>query len=258
MGKTLRMNILLTNDDGIHAPGLRALYEALSPAHRVSVVAPETEQSAAGHAVTLTDPIRVNEVQVDGRFYGYAVDGTPADCVKIALFELLKDRPDAVVSGINLGANVGINLLYSGTVSAATEGAILGLPAVAVSLATYAQPDFGYAAEFTASLVARLPELDLAPYVCLNVNVPALPRDRISGVSWVKQCQVGIRERFSRRHDPRGKVYFWYETEGPIVAPELDTDVSQLARQKITITPINHDLTHYEELDRLSRFKLDP
>jgi len=253
------MNILLTNDDGIHAPGLRALYDALSPVHQVWVVAPETEQSAAGHAVTLADPIRVNEVQVNGRFFGHAVGGTPADCVKIALFELLGDRrPDAVVSGINLGANVGVNLLYSGTVSAATEAAILGLPAVAVSLATYENPDFSHAADFAASLVGRLPELHLAPYVCLNVNVPALPRDQIDGVAWIKQCQIGIRERFSRRHDPRGKVYYWYETEGPIDAPEPDTDVSQLGRQRITITPINHDLTHYGELDRLSRFKLDP
>jgi len=252
------MNILLTNDDGIHAPGLLALYRRLRTDHKVSVVAPEVEQSAVGHAITLTDPIRVKEIHNDGEFFGYSVNGTPADCVKIALAELLKNVPDAVISGINLGANVGINLLYSGTVSAATEAAILNLPALAVSLDTFTSPDFSYAAEFTQHLVEKLPEMKLARRVSLNINIPPVSRDRIKKVAWVRQGQTVAGENFVRRKDPRGNVYYWQGQE--VLPPNLeeDTDMNLLRHGMITITPINHDLTHYEELSRLEKYPLAP
>ena len=154
------MHILLTNDDGIHAPGLMAIYQALEQEHQVEVVAPESEQSAVGHAITLLTPLRVKKVRKNGTFFGWAVSGTPADCVKIAMAEILPRRPDLVVSGINLGSNVGINVLYSGTVSAATEAAIMGIKSMAVSLSTYKEPDFGVAARFAARLAPELSALE--------------------------------------------------------------------------------------------------
>jgi 5'-nucleotidase len=252
------MNILLTNDDGIHAPGLLALYRRLRTSHEVSVVAPEVEQSAVGHALTLTNPIRVKEIHNDGEFFGYSVNGTPADCVKLALAELLKTAPDAVISGINLGANVGINLLYSGTVSAATEAAILNLPALAVSLDTFTNPDFSYAAEFTQRLVEKLPGMHIPRCVSLNINIPPVSRDRITKVAWVRQGQTVAGENFIRRKDPRGNVYYW---QGQEVLPsdlEEDTDMNLLRQRMITITPINHDLTHYDELSRLEKYPITP
>ena len=168
------MRILLTNDDGIYAKGIEVLHEHLSKDHDVVVVAPETEQSAVGHAITLTDPLRVKSIDRNGTFFGYAVKGTPADCVKLAVNELMKPPPDLVVSGINLGANVGINEIYSGTVSAATEGTILGVPAIAVSINTFRDPDFRPAARFVRLLVRQVKEHGLPPYTSLNVNVPAI------------------------------------------------------------------------------------
>ena len=143
------MRILLTNDDGILAEGLIALYEELKDDFDLSVVAPETEMSAVGHAITLSNPLRVRRFKRNGTFFGYGVSGTPADCVKIAIQEILQQRPDMIISGINMGSNVGINLLYSGTVSAATEGAFLGIPSVAISLATKNDPDLSFPAKFS-------------------------------------------------------------------------------------------------------------
>ncbi|MGD8372893.1 MAG: 5'/3'-nucleotidase SurE, partial [Syntrophobacterales bacterium] len=146
------MKILLTNDDGIYSKGIEVLYEHLSRDHEVQVVAPEIERSAVGHAITLTDPLLVKPVDRNGAFFGYGVKGTPADCVKLAINEVMEQQPELVVSGINLGANVGINVIYSGTVSAATEGAILGVPAIAVSINTFRNPDFEPAARFARFL----------------------------------------------------------------------------------------------------------
>ncbi|MEW6267542.1 MAG: 5'/3'-nucleotidase SurE [Thermodesulfobacteriota bacterium] len=250
------MIVLLTNDDGIHAPGLKALYRALGQDHQVYVVAPEMEQSAVGHSITLADPIRVKEIRFEDSFAGYALSGTPADCVRIGVSELIRPRPEAVVSGINVGANVGLNVLYSGTVSAATEAAILGLPALAVSLDTFTEPDFTYAADFTRRLVADLPHLDLAPGASLNVNLPALPPDQIKGVIWTRQCLSPAGEEFSRRQDPRGKAYYWRGREIPPDRPDPDSDFSLLGQGYITITPLQHDLTNYIELTRLSPHKI--
>ena len=157
------MKILLTNDDGIYAKGIEVLHEQLVNDHEVVVVAPETEQSAVGHAITLTDPLRVKPINRNGVFFGHAVKGTPADCVKLAINELIKPAPELVVSGINLGANVGINVIYSGTVSAATEGTILGLPAIAVYINTFRDPDFEPAARFIRSLIQQVGEYGLPP-----------------------------------------------------------------------------------------------
>jgi 5'-nucleotidase len=239
------MHILVTNDDGINGPGLAALVTEFSPRHQVSVVAPEREQTAVGHAITLADPIRVRRVRRNGAFFGHAVSGTPADCVKIALLELLDSPPDLVVSGVNPGPNVGINVLYSGTVSAATEAAILGLPALAVSLDAYVDPDFEPAARVAAALVRAAEAMIPAGWpegVCLNVNVPARPLNDISGLMVTRQATNRFRERFEKRIDPHGRVYYWQCGQEPDAVPR-GTDLWALGQNLVSVTPLAPDLS---------------
>jgi len=248
-----RLKILLTNDDGIYAKGLYCLYNELKKDHDISVVAPYSEMSAVGHAITLNSPLRVQEIYRDGSFYGYAVTGTPADCVKIAVQELLKDDlPDIVLSGINLGSNVGIDVLYSGTVSAATEGAYLGIKSAAISLATREDPDFSFASRFSRQIIKFLLENHFDRGIALNINIPAIPEKRIKGVVFTRQAITQYREYFEKRIDPRGNVYYWLA--GEIMIEENgrpDTDILALRNDMITITPINCDLTSNKELERL-------
>ncbi|MEJ2746082.1 MAG: 5'/3'-nucleotidase SurE, partial [bacterium] len=171
------MKVLLTNDDGINAPGLYALYLEIKKIGDVTIIAPASERSAVGHAITTVDPLRVTEVRKDGEVYGLAVSGTPADCVKIAINSLLPDRPDLVISGINQGPNTGMNVIYSGTISAATEATMLGVPAFAISLDSFTSREFGYAAEFAARLASAIVEKGLPPGTLLNVNVPVRPKE---------------------------------------------------------------------------------
>src|SRR4030042_99384 len=206
--RRILLKILLTNDDGIHAPGLRALYAELNRDFELSVVAPETEMSAVGHAITLDSPLRVREVYKNGSFFGFGVSGTPADCVKIAVQELLQGPPDIIISGINLGANVGVNVLYSGTVSAATEGAFLGIRSAAISLSTRKNPDFTFAARFSREIIKFITENDLKNGTALNVNIPPIPAERIKGVSITRQGLCGVSERIGRRNGAPGNVYF--------------------------------------------------
>jgi len=246
------MNILLTNDDGIYAPGLAALYQELCRLGEVWVVAPESEQSAVGHAISLSHPLRVRQVAVDGGVSGWAVTGTPADCVKIALAELLPGTPDLVVSGINLGPNVGINVLYSGTVSAATEASILGVRAMAFSLNTYKNADFHRAARLAGEVLDRLlPWPDWSPQICLNVNLPDLPRELIRGIKFTRQDVGPLVEHFERRVDPRERIYYWLAEINERRPVDLDTDFGALQAGYVSVTPIHHDLTHYPSLERL-------
>jgi 5'-nucleotidase len=250
------MKVLLTNDDGIHAAGLKALYQELKGDFQVHVVAPNSEMSAVGHAITLTSPLRVQEVYKNGSFFGYGVKGTPADCIKIAVQELLEATPDMILSGINLGANVGVNVLYSGTVSAATEGAFLGIPSVAISLDTRANPDFRFAARFSREIIRFIRQNGLRERTALNVNIPALPPENIGGVSITRQGIARFREKFERRVDPRGNVYYWLSGETPLEEGNPDADARALTEKRITITPISYDLTCVEELSRLKSLPL--
>lgn len=245
------MKILLTNDDGIYAKGIEVLHKHLSKDNEVIVVAPETEQSAVGHAITLTDPLLVKSVKRNGIFFGYAVKGTPADCVKLAINELVEQQPDLVVSGINLGANVGINVIYSGTVSAATEGAILGVPSIAISINTFTDPNFEPAARFARLLAKQVNTYGLPPHTSLNVNVPAIPEKEIKGVRVTRQGVTRFVESFDRRVDPRENVYYWQCGSTPPLQEDDDTDACALARNYISITPIHHDLTNYDFLRSL-------
>ncbi len=250
------MLILLTNDDGIHAPGLFALYQALKPEHDLCVVAPESEMSAVGHAITLSSPIRVKKIRKKGMDFGYAVQGTPADCVKIAVQELLNAPPDMILSGINLGANVGVNILYSGTVSAATEGAFLGIRSAAISLDTIKNPDFSFAADFSKEIIRFMMKTDLKDGIALNVNVPAISKDKIQGVSITRQGTSRFIERFERRTDPRGNRYYWLTGEKFIENGNNENDSVALKNQRITITPIHYDLTAERELERLKTLEM--
>jgi 5'-nucleotidase len=245
------MKILLTNDDGVFSKGIEALYMALSVEHEVTVVAPETEQSAVGHAITWLDPLRVNMVNRNGHYFGHALKGTPADCVKIAVSELMDPPPEIVVSGINLGANVGVNVIYSGTVSAATEAAVLGIPSIAVSIDSFAPASFSGATEFIPKLVAMVGKQGLPPGVCLNVNVPNLPADKIRGVRVTKQGKLKCVEKYERRMDPRNHVYYWLKNESIQQDQDPEADSCALASGYISVTPIHHDLTNYRMLDRL-------
>src|SRR5438552_15820424 len=206
------MRILLTNDDGIYAPGLRALRLELQKLGTVTVVAPATEQSAAGHSVTLLNPLLVSEVFDDDAttFIGWAVEGRPADCVKLALLELLPDPPDVIVSGLNAGSNAGINVLYSGTVAAAIEGAFYRRTAIAVSL-EYTKPkplDFPRAAELARGVIEQIMAHGPAEGTLFNVNIPSFDKGPVRGVRCVPQNVAPYLETFDRRRYPRGRIYF--------------------------------------------------
>jgi 5'-nucleotidase len=251
--------ILLTNDDGIYAKGLESLVRVFKRKYPLWVVAPETEQSAVGHALTLTRPLRVKKIYKNSSFFGYGVSGTPADCVKIALNELITPSPRLLISGINQGPNVGVNVIYSGTVSAATEGAMLGLTSLAVSLDSYKSRYYTAAAQITAALVEMLFERPLAPGVSLNVNIPARPLSEIKGFRVVKQGTFRYGERFERRIDPRENVYYWQAGVLPPCSNAEDTDHALLNAGYVTLTPISFDLTHYPSLSVLTFLEeLDP
>lgn len=243
--------ILLTNDDGIFAPGLEALAREVKKRYPLCIVAPESEQSAVGHAITLTQPLRVKEIVKKGRIYGYAVNGTPADCVKLALHELVSPFPSLLISGINLGPNVGVNVIYSGTVSAATEGAMMGLTSMAVSINAFRTDRFEVAARITLDIADRLLKSPLPPGVSLNVNVPDLPLTRIKGLRLVRQGTFRFQERFEKRTDPRENTYYWQAGILPPPEEAPDTDHALLSEGYVTLTPISFDLTHYPSLNRL-------
>jgi 5'-nucleotidase len=247
------MRFLLTNDDGIYAKGLHALYRELSKMAQCVIVAPEAEQSAVGHAITIARPLMVRKANRNGNFYGFSVSGTPADCVKIGVKELCGDPVDLVVSGINQGANVGINVIYSGTVSAATEGAILGVPSLAVSLDSHRRDsDFSFAAKFARLMAVFMLGRNPLKNVPLNVNVPALPEDRIKGVMVVRQGRARLIENFDKRIDPRENIYYWLSGETEISGAEgIDCDAVALKEGMITITPIDFDLTRHDILKPL-------
>lgn len=252
------MRILLTNDDGIHAPGLAALAKEIKKIADVIIVAPATEMSAVGHAITLSDPLRVNEYFIDSKFFGYAVRGTPADCVKIAYWALLQDqpKPDLLISGINLGSNTGINTIYSGTVSAATEGAILKIPSIAISLTTFTKPDFSIAAEFARNLVPVVMRQTLPTGVYLNVNIPAVPQDQIRGVQITRQGMANYRERFHIQQDPRGQKFYWLTGEKETIEIDEDVDDRAILQNKITITPVHYDMTCYAFIPELKKWNI--
>lgn len=251
--------VLLTNDDGIFAPGINALRAQMEKTEGLEVwaVAPDRERSASGHAITTYRPLFPVKVEISGATAPcYSVTGTPADSAKLAIETLLPRRPDLVISGINRGSNLGTDLFYSGTVAAALEGPILGIPAIACSLDSFESKEYGAAAAFTADLAQKVLREGLPNGTLLNVNVPALPRDQIKGVQITKMGRRLYRDQWDRRVDPRGRTYYWLAGEVMELDNEPDSDVVACDSGYISVTPVQLDLTRYDQVSRLRNWGL--
>lgn len=250
------MNILITNDDGIHAPGIIALKKALEKIADVLVVAPDTEKSAVGHAITLSDPLRVSEIYKDKIFFGYAVNGTPADCVKLGLRCLSEKSFDVVVSGINMGPNTATNIMYSGTVSAAAEAVIMGIPGLAISLTSFDIHEFQYSCSIARQLAEKIVENGLPDGTLLNVNVPPLLPDEIEGIVITRQGKGRYEEFFDKRTDPNNRTYYWMTGKRMNLDHEDDVDDVVIRHNKVSITPIRYELTDTDMLEKLHSWNI--
>jgi 5'-nucleotidase len=248
------VRILLTNDDGILAPGLAAMWRELRSLGEVTVVAPMSSQSATGHAITLDEAVIASPVHISDSLDGHGVLGRPADCVKLAVHELFDTLPDLVVSGINAGANVGVNVLYSGTVAAAVEAAFYRLPAVAVSLDGHGDSNFAQAASIARRVISALIEIGLEPGGIMNVNIPDLDGGLPRGIRVVRQSTRVMYEQFIKADDPRGRTYFWltggFEDDG-----EPDTDLRAISEGYVAITPLRFDLTREDDLHAMRQWQ---
>jgi 5'-nucleotidase len=245
------MNILITNDDGVHADGIFALKTELEKIGKVYIVAPDRPRSACGHSITLHKPLRAEKITLRDGSYAYSSNGTPSDCVSLGVLGLLEDDIDLVVSGINRGPNLGWDLTYSGTVSAAMEGAILGRQTFAISVATYqTEVDYSAAAVFAAKLAGILKENKLPESTLLNVNVPPVPASDIKGVAITKQGKRRYKGALEKRIDPAGRPYYWLGGNSPIDQLSENTDVKAVAEGFISVTPVHLDLTDYETINK--------
>ena len=242
------MKILISNDDGILSNGIRSLIEALSKQHDVYVVAPDRERSAAGHSLTLHTPLRVEELDAKyGAKKCWMTTGTPSDCIKLAINALLSEseKPDIVISGINHGPNLGADILYSGTVSCAMEGAMMGYPSIATSLASLRNEyeDFKFASDFIAELLNRLDKYKIPPKTILNINIPGLEKEDIAGIAITELGNRILTDNYEKRIDPRGKVYYWLAGELINEPENASTDIAAVRNNKISITPVTYEMT---------------
>jgi 5'-nucleotidase len=257
MNKDVSMtHILVTNDDGVNAPGLLALVQAIQPLGKISVLAPDHNWSASGHVKTLHRPLRVKDTLLADGTPAKASDGAPSDCVALAMMGILPEKVDLVVSGINPNANLGNDLTYSGTVTAAMEAAIWGLPAMAVSLDSpenlIGPLDFTAAASAAREVAQRILENGLPQHTLLNVNLPYLPENEIKGFCITRLGLRIYRDVLVRREDPRGRPYYWIGGDAPTGVPENDTDIGALAQGYISVTPIQLDMTAYQLLNQVN------
>ena len=248
------MRILLTNDDGISARGIHALINELNTIAEIYVVAPDREKSGTGHSITVFDPIKAVKTQITGIKKGWLVGGTPVDCVKLALSRLIDEKVDLVVSGINHGSNLGTDVLYSGTVSAAAEGVIMGCPSISVSLDSYRDDvDFSFSAQFTRRVITAVMPEGIETSTLLNINVPLLPPDEIKGLAITKLGTRNYDNLFEERRDPRGNTYYWLGGGLREEEQHKDSDVYAVEQGYISITPIHLDLTDYKLMERYRR-----
>ena len=254
------MLILLTNDDGIYAPGLQALERELQKLGEVVVVAPATEQSGVGHSITFLQPLVCKKVYDGQRLRGWAVEGSPADSVKIGIFEFCPRRPDLVVSGINGGLNAGINVLYSGTVAAAIEGSFFGITSVAVSLEFNDHARYDRAAGVARTLIEQIVALKSPQPQLYNLNIPTKAMERPDGdAAEVRVVPMGVSrygEHFIKRTDPRGRTYYWATNEPPPPAEGHETDLTSLTKGFITLTPLQYNMTRYGVLEEMEKWTL--
>ncbi len=249
--------ILVTNDDGITAPGLRNLIRYLNGFGDIVVVAPDSPQSGKGHAITVDATLFLNKMPVnDGATQEYSCSGTPADCVKLALRELLDRKPDLCVSGINHGSNASINVIYSGTMSAAIEAGIEGIPAIGFSLCDYAwEADFGPAETAIKKIVGESLEKGIPEGVILNVNIPKASEEELKGIKVCRQARANWREKFDKRQSPSGKDYYWLTGEFELLDNGEDTDEWALAQNYISVVPTQFDLTAYHAIQQLNSWE---
>ena len=254
MTRKTKATILITNDDGIYAEGIFALYQALKGLGNVIVAAPDNERSSIGHAITLAHPIWVKKVQRKSKFFGYGISGTPADCVKFAINIILKRKPDLIVSGINLGRNDGCSVFYSGTIAGAREGALIGIPSMAVSLGTFVQPDYRQAAVISRKLTEHIFRHGLPAGTFLNVNVPSGMKTR--GIRMTRQGTVPIHGEFRKRTDPNLRDYYWLTGRLPRFRNDLTIDTYALDKGYVTVTPIHCDMTDENALKILKKWAI--
>ncbi len=254
-------HILVTNDDGVLAPGLLALVQEMRKLGRVSILAPDRNWSGGGHVKTLDRALRVREVRLVDGTLALASDGAPSDCVALATLGYFKEPIDLVVSGINAGANLGHDVTYSGTVTAAMEAVIAGVPGIAVSLETMeghiGDIDFGPAADMASRVLRQVIENGLSHEILLNVNVPLLPEEKIRGIKVTRQGLRVYHSRLDERTDPRSRPYYWIGGDAPTGVPERGTDVGALAEGFVSITPLQLDLTAYRTLTDLNTLQWD-
>lgn len=253
------MKILISNDDGINSIGIQDLAKALTDLGEIFVVAPETNRSAIGHAVTMHTPLRSKRVEVLGpNIHAWWVNGTPADCVKLGIENLLTEKPDLIVSGINIGENLGTDVIYSGTVSAAVEGAIFDIPAIAFSYEDYKEKDFTIAAKIAKEICVEVLKHGIPKSHILNVNIPKV--SHISEIKGIQITKLGVKiykNNFEERKDPKGNLYYWLAGELIEVPEDKATDIFAVKNKFISITPINIDFTSYELIDKLKNWQLD-
>jgi 5'-nucleotidase len=244
------MHLLLSNDDGIHATGLKLLANALAPLGKITVVAPNRDRSASSNSLTLERPIRAQTVEENW----YSVDGTPTDCVHLAITGLIEDEPDIVVAGINNGANLGDDVIYSGTVAAAMEGRFLGLPAVAISVASF-QPRFlEVAAQVSHELIAKLSTTQLPKDVIININIPDLPKQELKGIQTTRLGNRHKAEPVIKSEDPRGKPIYWVGSAGPELDAGPGTDFHAIKNGYVSVSPMHLDLTHYKAMQDVAEW----
>lgn len=251
------MKILVMNDDGIFSEGIKALARAMRELGEVTVAAPSLQRSASSHSLTIANSIVVQKVKFDGDFFGYSISGTPADCGKIGLFSIMKDsKPDLVVSGINLGNNAGSNAIYSGTLSAAAEGAMFGLPSLAMSLDTFVNPDYSLCAKYAKKMAKQLLEHPLPKGTLLNVNVPAIPESQVKGAKITTLSKFIYDEWYDKHTDSHGRNHCWLEGNYDVRAAEAGSDIAALAEGYISLTPLHFDLTHHAAIEPLKKFEI--
>ena len=251
------MKILVTNDDGIYSSGISALVDALKEIAEVIVVAPSEEQSAVGHGITMKYPLRVTKYFKNGNFFGYAVEGTPADCVKMGIRNIMGESPDLVISGINHGSNTAINIIYSGTVSAAREASIMDVPAIAISITSHDAKDFRYAGKIAKMLALKVKEHDLPNGTLLNVNVPNFPEEEIAGILVTEQSKAKWDDIYEKRTDPFGKDYYWLTGKLVEVENEKQSDQLAIKNKFVSVTPIHFDLTDYETFKKMKSWNIE-
>ena len=256
MSKQERPVILVTNDDGITAPGIRVLVEVMQTLGDVVVVAPDSPQSATGHSITISKPLRLDKVSIHGESLGYQCSGTPVDCVKLAINKVLHRKPDLCVSGINHGSNSSINVIYSGTMSAAMEGAIEGIPSIGFSLLDYRmEADFEAAKKYVKSIALNVLKHGLPRGSLLNVNIPDLPASKIKGIKICRQAMAKWREEFDERMDPNNRKYYWLTGKFINNDHGEDTDEWALANGFVSVVPVQFDLTAHHAISYLNKWK---